>query len=341
MPTIAAGYYNAPIFSEIDVAPGTPNQHAFADATYSMIIGERKSANLIVKPRFRTDWLERTFLDMMDAEVDVELYENDLIRLYNWVLMGKQGLSQWRFKTADGKFWNFVPNTGTPLGTPVGTWELGVAPIFEVGDTERSIKIKATGGGYRQEYKNLAAIGGSGNAGSTGGNAITGFVHTAYDNTAIAPPGIISMAVGGDSVPFIEKGSKITLDFGQKAYSTSPRHQPLPNFVGVKVEINTYNSDLANTQVALEALINSDTTFTLTLPPTPGDITAGRANPTIVLASSTFLNAEPNLVESGEAMTKIMLTGGAPLDSPAWNATNVVFVTGAGNSLTINRIGVA
>lgn len=335
MSLIQSGYINAPIWGEINVAP---DGYPFNDATYSMIIGERKAANLMQKWRGRPDHIKRGVMDMMDTEIDVELYENDLQTFYNWMLMSKTGLSSWQFIGPDGKYWNYVKNVGDNIGTPVGTWMMGTLPSFEIGDVERSIKIKAQGGGFRREWRLLNQSGAIAYGGGVSGAAVSGFVHTAYDMDRVGAPGIVAVSSGSDTVPFLTTGSKFTLEPVATASPTSPRHQPILIGFNIKVELETQYSDLAETNDALETYANEDKTWRLEFPPTEGDITAGRGNMKVDLVNSTFVEATDEMKETASFTTKIMMNGFVPLDSPAWAGSNID-VDIATNTMTLNRVG--
>lgn len=338
MSAISAGYINAPIWGEILVSP---DGFAFADAVYSMIIGERKAANLMQKWRGRPDYIKRGFMDMMDTEIDLELYENDLQCFYDWVLMSKTGLSNWQFIGPDGKYWNYVKNTGNNIGVPVGTWLLGTLPTYEVGDVERSIKVKAQGGGYRREYRLLNQSGAIAYPGGVSGSAISGFVHQHYDITRVGAPGIVSVTnSSGDSIPFITTGSKITLEPVATPSPTSPRHQPILIAYNIKAEIETNYSDLGQTADAIETYLNEDQDWTFDLAPTEADITAGRGNMKIICHNSIFPEPDQEMKESASFTTKLVLSGMVPLDSPAWAGSNMAFNISS-NTLTLNRVGVA
>jgi hypothetical protein len=335
MSLINSGYINAPIWGEILVSPsGFP----FNDATYSMIIGERKMANIIQKGRNRKDHIKRPVFDMMDTEVDVELYENDLQTFYNWMLMSKMGLSNWQFIGPDGKYWNYVENVGNNIGAPVGTWLLGTLPSFEIGDVERSIKIKAQGGGYRREWRLLNQSGSIAYPGGVSGSAISGFAHTHYDMGAVGAPGLVAVTCGGENIPFMTTGSKFSLEAQSFPSPTSPRHQPLLVGFNVKVEIETQFSDLAQTQDALESYVNSDKVWQLDFAPTENDIVAARGNLKVVLHDCTFIDPGEDMKETASFTTKINMEGFVPLDSPAWAGNNIL-VNIATNTITLNRVG--
>jgi hypothetical protein len=337
MSLISAGYLNAPIHGEINVSP---DGYPFNDATYSMIIGERKAANLIQKWRGRPDHIKRGVMDMMDTEVDVELYENDLQTWYNWMLMSKAGLSNWQFIGPDGKYWNYVKNVSNSIGSPDGTWLLGTLPSFEIGDVERSIKIKAQGGGFRREWRLLNQSGGIAYGGGSSGSAISGFAHTHYEMDRVGAPGIVKVSNGTDSIPFITTGSKFSLESVATASPTSPRHQPLLIALAVKAEIETQFSDLAETADAIESYLNSDQDWTFEFPPTEGDITAGRGNMKIVLSDCTFIEPDQELKETASFTTKLVMNGYVPLDSPAWAGNNINVNIGT-NTMTLHRVGLS
>lgn len=337
MSLLSSGYVNSPIFAEIDIAP---EGHPFSDVTYSMIAGERKNVNLIIKPRKRTDWIKRGVVDMMDVEIDGEIYQVSLQELLNWLLMSKQGLSQWRFKLPDGTWANFVDNTGNNLSVPIGSTMLGTTFDYIISDKERSIKFKAMGGMYRSEYKWMNRNGATPQGGGSGGTALSGFAHTHYNTGAIGAPGIVSAVVGSDHFIKIADGSTMTLAFTPLGKKVQPRDQPILMMCEPKLSLEVLTSDLANTQDALEELFNTDTTWTIGLAPTPDDVTAGRPNQTIVLASNVFMDASPTFTETSDFSTKVEIAGATPIDSPAWAASNIV-VDLTGNSITLNRIGVA
>ncbi len=335
MSLIQSGYINAPIWGEILVSPsGFP----FNDAVYSMIIGERKMANIVQKGRKRDDHIKRGVYDMADTEIEVELFENDLQTYYNWMLMSKMGLSNWQFIGPDGKYWNYVENVGNDIGTPVGTWLLGTLPTFEIGDVERSIKIKAQGGGYRREWRLVNQSGNIAYPGGVSGSAISGFAHTSYNMGAVGAPGLVAVTCGGDSIPFMTTGSKFTLEAQSFPSPTSPRHQPLLVGFNVKVEIETQFSDLAETADAIESYVNSDQTWQLDFAPTEDDIVAARGNLKVVLDKCTFIEPDQEMKETSAFTTKIMMNGFVPMDSPAW-AGNNIDVDIATNTITLNRVG--
>jgi hypothetical protein len=231
-----------------------------------------------------------------------------------------------------------VKNAGGNIGTPDGTWLLGTLPSFEIGDVERSIKIKAQGGGFRREWRLLNQSGGVAYPGGSSGSAISGFAHTAYDMDRVGAPGIVKVSNGSDEIPFITTGSKFTLEPVATASPTSPRHQPILIAFNIKVEIETQYSDLAETADAIESYLNSDQDWTLEFPPTEGDITAGRGNMKVVLSNSTFIQPDQEMKETASFTTKLTMNGYVPLDSPAW-AGNNIDVDIATNTMTLNRVG--
>jgi hypothetical protein len=254
------------------------------------------------------------------------------------MLMSKMGLSSWQFIGPDGKYWNYVDNVGNNIGTPVGTWMLGTLPTFECGDVERSIKIKAQGGGFRREWRLLNQSGGIAYPGGVSGSAISGFAHTAYDMDRVGAPGIVAVSNGTDSIPFLTTGTKITLEPVATASPTSPRHQPILIAFNIKAEIETQYSDLAETQDAIESYVNSDQDWIFEMPPTEGDIAAGRGNMKIVASNSTFIQPEFDGKETTSFTTKLVMNGYVPLDSPAW-AGNNIDVNLTTNTMTLNRVG--
>ena len=328
----SAGIINSDIFSPINVAPdGFP----FGSAT-SIVIGDRKEATVVQKGRVRTDVIQRPETDMLDTDINVELYENDFQTYYDWILMSKTGLSSWQCGLPDGTYANWVKNTGT-IGTPVGTWMLGTIPTYEVGDVERSIKIKATGGGFRREWRyqnnNTGAL-----SGGVSGATISGFVKSVYDKTRVGAPGIIDITnSSGDSVPFLTTGTKVSLTGRATPSPTSPRHQPILIGLNVKVEVMTNVSDLGQFQDALETYINEDQDWTLHLAPCENDITNSYPDPMIKLHNSVFPNPNSNYKEYGGFVGGFELAGYIPLDSPAW-AGNNFNMNIASNLLTLNRV---
>lgn len=335
MSLISSGYINAPIWGEIAVSP---DGHPFNDATYSMIIGERKSANIMQKWRGRPDHIKRGVMDMMDTEIDVELFENDLQTFYDWVLMSKTGLSNWRFIGPDGKYWNYVKNESGSIGSPDGTWLLGTLPSLEIGDVERSIKIKAQGGGYRREWRLLNQSGAIAYPGGTSGGAISGFEHLSYNMARVGAPGIVKVTNGTDDIPFITTGSKFTLEPVATASPTSPRHQPILIAYNIKAEIETQFSDLGETADAIESYLNSDQDWQFEFAPTENDITNGRDNLKIICSNSTFIEPNQDMKETTSFTTKLVMNGYVPLDSPAWAGSNIN-VNIATNTMTLNRVG--
>lgn len=326
------GVINSDIFSPINVAP---DGHAFGSAT-SILIGERKEATLNQKGRVRADVIERPAFDLLDTEIDVDLFENDWQTFYDWVLMSKQGLSSWQFGLSDGTYANYVKNLGT-ISAPNGTWMLGTLPTYEVGDTERSIKIKAQGGGYRRLWRYMnnnttAATGGS------GGSTISGFVKSEYDMTRVAPPGIIEVLnSSGDSVPFLTTGAKLTLEPRATPSPLTPGHQPILLGFSVKIEIMSNSFDLGEFNDALETYVNEDQDWTIHLAPCENDITNNYGDPMIVLHNSVFPNPNNALKEHGGFIGGFQLNGYIPLDTPAWAGNNFNMDI-ATNTLTLNRV---
>lgn len=336
MSALKNGYFNSPIFGLIGVAP---DGHAFGSSPYSITIGERKMANVIQKGRVRADWIKRPFFDMLDTDIEVEIYENDWQTYLDWIYMSKTGLSNWQFTLPDGTFANYVKNIGS-IGDPNGSWLMGTLPTYEVGDVERSIKIKAQGGGYRREWRWQNENGAIAYPGGVSGGAISGFAKLTYDITRVGAPGIVAITnSSGDSVPFLTTGTKVTLEPNATPSPTSPRHQPIINGINIKVEVETQDDDLAQTRDALESYVNDDQDWTIHLAPCENDITNALPDPTIVFHNSVFPNPDLEGKETSAFTTKFTLDGFCPLDSPAWAGNNFVFDLVA-NSLTCNRIGV-
>lgn len=332
------GYVNAPIWSQINISP---RFHPFADAVYSMIIGERKAANITQKARSRKDWINRSAFDMMDTEIDIELYENDLQTFYNWLLLAIDGPCNAQFIGPDQKFWNYVENVGNNIGTPVGSWLLGCLPSYEVGDVERSIKLKLQGGGYRREWRLINQSGNIAYPGGISGADITGFVHRGYDITRVGAPGVVSITnSAGDNLPFLTTATKVTLEPHATPSPSSPRHQPILNGLNIKIESEIQTSDLAETQDALESYVNEDQNWTFDLAPNEDDIANSRGNMKIVCHNSVFPIPENDMKETGAFTTKIGFEGFVPIDQPGW-AGNNIHVDIATNTITLNRVGVA
>lgn len=335
---IKSGYTRTPIFDDIELSA---QNYSFYD-TYSMVIGERKDANITIKPRKRLDWRKRGRVDMMDAELDIIDYQVGLQQIYNYLLLFANGPVNARFRTGSDQKWaNFVENIGNNLGSPVGTGLLGGTFDYICSDTERSINSKLMGGMFLDnEYRYFTQQDGAGLSGGTGGSIISGFVHTHYNVNDVGAPGILSIAVGTDNFINIADGSSFGLSFTPLAKKVEPWNRPQLAYCELKTSIIINNDDLANTQQALAALFNTDTTFTIQLPPTRADILASKGNQTFVLSSSCFIDAEIDEKETSEFTTKVEFTGFVPIDHPAWAGTNIA-VNIATNTMTFNGPGAA
>jgi hypothetical protein len=333
MPGLAgfnAANYDGPIF---DVVKYSAYGKPFADAVYGGIANIRKSAHLSVKARTRQEVTHKDLLDMYDATLEIDFYADKIKSIYNWFLLLAMGPMNFAIELPSKTWYNFVDNgvfgNGRPNVSATGSWLLGGELTFNATDKDRTLKVKASGSGYRNEMQWLIANSAAAATGGSSGAAITGLTTMSYDLAQYGVPGLVDVTVDGVSLGALDEGVKFNIDF-KAPNKIATRMWPVIAFAESNHEIPMLQVSIPNEILTSEGWALADHTINFIF----GD------GLVISYVNSLVPTINPEFTEEKMGINKIGFRNRVPIDRPAWGANNINFNV-ASNTITIAQVGYA